>query len=189
MKQILSMDIVSFHCSDTNKITCEKQFVSNGGTMIIMDANFFYAEVKYNKKNQTITLVKGHGWEFDGKSARKSAGERWKKETSEWVGSNYLCFPCVITFGNNSFGYQHVEEQNITNPNARIILDYNASLLSHESPTYKLGKITVATYELRYKNGIVVSLSIWSDDLLDNEIFKRFLDGLLLKYAKMACAC
>ena len=103
-----------------------KRFVSNGGTMILMDSNFFYAQVKYNKKNQAITLVKGHGWAFNGKSAWRDVGERWKKETSEWVGSNYLCFPCVIIFHNNPFGYEHIEEQNITNPNARIILDYNA---------------------------------------------------------------
>ena len=162
-----------------------KRFVSNGGTMILMDSNFFYAEVKYNKKNQTITLVKGHGWAFNGKSAWRDVSERWKKETSEWVGSNYLCFPCVIIFHNNPFGYQHNEEQNITNPNARIILDYNASLLKHESPTYRLGKINVATYELRYKKGIVVSLGFMSDDILDNERFDRFFDSLLLKYAKL----
>ena len=37
-----------------------KQFVSNGGTMIILDGNVFYAEVKYDSNKDTITLVKGH---------------------------------------------------------------------------------------------------------------------------------
>ncbi|HZD81258.1 MAG TPA: hypothetical protein VE076_00155, partial [Nitrososphaeraceae archaeon] len=100
-------------------------------------------------------------------------------------GSNYLCFPCVIIFHNNPFGYQHIEEQNITNPNARIILDYNASLLKHEDPNYRLGKINVGTYELRYKKGIVVSLGLISDPFLDNKKFDRFLDSLFLKYAKL----
>ena len=30
-------------------------------------------------------------WAFNGKSAWKSVDERWKNETSQWVGSNYLC--------------------------------------------------------------------------------------------------
>jgi hypothetical protein len=46
-----------------------KQFVSDGGTMIILDGNVFYAEVKYNSNKDTMTLVKGHSWAFNGKSA------------------------------------------------------------------------------------------------------------------------
>jgi hypothetical protein len=45
-----------------------------------------------------ITLVKGHGWAYNGKSAWRSVAERWAKETSQWVGSNYHCFSCKITF-------------------------------------------------------------------------------------------
>ncbi|MBV9176796.1 MAG: hypothetical protein JO297_07135 [Nitrososphaeraceae archaeon] len=67
-----------------------RKFVANGGTMIILDGNVFYAEVKYDRSNQTVTLVKGHWWAFNGKSAWKSVGERWKNETSKWVSSNYL---------------------------------------------------------------------------------------------------
>jgi len=60
-----------------------KNFVSNGGTVILLDANVFYAQVKFDRTTDTITLVKGHGWAFDGKSAWKSVAERWAKETSE----------------------------------------------------------------------------------------------------------
>ena len=49
-----------------------RHFVSSGGTMIILDGNVFYAEVMYNRNSQTITLVKGHGWAFNGLSAWKS---------------------------------------------------------------------------------------------------------------------
>ncbi|MDQ6864759.1 MAG: hypothetical protein M3044_13160, partial [Thermoproteota archaeon] len=45
-----------------------KRFVANGGTMILMDGNVFYAEVKYDRNTHTITLVKGHGWAYNGKS-------------------------------------------------------------------------------------------------------------------------
>ena len=72
-----------------------KHFVSSGGTLIILDGNIFYAEVKCNRNTNTVSFVKGHGWAFNGKSAWKSVAERWKDETSQWIGSNYLCFHVV----------------------------------------------------------------------------------------------
>ena len=68
-----------------------KKFVANGGTMILLDGNVFYAQVGYDRNTQTITLIKGHGWAFNGKSAWKSVIERWRNETSQWVGSNSFC--------------------------------------------------------------------------------------------------
>ena len=62
-----------------------KHFVENGGTLILLDGNVFYAQVSYDKHHHTITLVKGHGWAFNGESAWKSVNERWTKETSQWV--------------------------------------------------------------------------------------------------------
>ena len=59
-----------------------KHFVENGGTLILLDGNVFYAQVSYDKYHHTITLVKGHGWAFNGKSAWKSVSERWANETS-----------------------------------------------------------------------------------------------------------
>ena len=79
-----------------------KKFVTNGGILFLMDGNTFYAEVKYDNKTKTVSLAKGHSWEFNGKSAWGSIGERWAKETSEWVGSNYLCYSCDIIFTKQS---------------------------------------------------------------------------------------
>ena len=42
-----------------------------------------------NKQTNSITLVNGHGFQFDGKTARKGVDERWEKETKEWLGSNF----------------------------------------------------------------------------------------------------
>ena len=101
--------------------------------MILLDGNVFYAQVGYDRSTQTITLLKGHGWAFNGKSAWKSVSERWRKETSQWIGSNYLCSACKITFANNPFGYNHREEQYITNVNDTIFLNYNASVTKSQS--------------------------------------------------------
>jgi hypothetical protein len=100
-----------------------KTFVANGGTMILLDGNVFYAQIGYDRFTHTITLIKGHQWGFDGKSAWKSIPERWKNETSQWVGSNSLCSSCIITFANNPFAYHHHEEQYITNLNDTILLN------------------------------------------------------------------
>ena len=55
-----------------------RQFVTNGGTLVVMEGNRLYAEVSYNKTNDSITLVKGHNWEFvDGKGATRNINERW----------------------------------------------------------------------------------------------------------------
>jgi hypothetical protein len=161
-----------------------KRFVSNGGTMIILDGNVFYAEVNYDNSTKTIRLVKGHGWAFNGKSAWKSIGERWANETAMWVGSNYLCYSCDITFTNNPFRYIHHEENYVTNPNDIILLDYNATDKNNATDyNYKTDiRHVIATYELNYGRGKVIALGIYSDDIIANGKFDRFLDSLLLQY-------
>lgn len=154
-----------------------KHFVAEGGTLILLDANVFYAEVKYDRNSHEITLVKGHGWAYNGKSAWRSIGERWANETSHWVGSNYLCYSCKVTIPGNAFQYRHHEEQHVTNPDAQILLNYNASIewKTSNSPT----KILLAAYILNYKKGKVISLGIYSDDLMSNKKFGKFFDSLL----------
>jgi hypothetical protein len=131
--------------------------------MIILDGNVFFAQVKYDRSNQTVTLVKGHWWAFNGKSAWKSIGERWRNETSKWVGSNYLCYRCISRFSNDPFGYTSHEEQYITNPHDVILLNYDASLTKSALKS----KPVIASYELNYQRGRVIALGIYSEDVLD----------------------
>jgi hypothetical protein len=51
--------------------------------MILLEGNVFYAEMRYDREEERIMLVKGHRWAFDGNSARRSVEERWEKETSQ----------------------------------------------------------------------------------------------------------
>lgn len=92
--------------------------------MILLDSNTFYAEVDYDNMNNQINLVKGHYWAFDGQKAWRDIKERWAQETTEWVGSNFGCSSCTVTFHNNPFSYTHHEENYVTNPNVRILIDY-----------------------------------------------------------------
>lgn len=137
--------------------------------MILLDGNVFYAEVKYFGNNNTISLVKGHDWAYNGKTAWKSIDERWKDETKDWVGSNYLCYHCIKSFRNNPFDYLPYEEQYITNPKDIILLDYNPILL----PNVPKSSVAISTYELNYGKGKVIALGIYSDDIIQNKKFKR----------------
>ena len=149
-----------------------KKFVENGGTIILFDANTFYTEVDYDPIANKISLVKGHSWSFDGEKAWRDVKERWADETTEWVGSNFGCgSSCEITFNNNPFSYTHHEEQYITNPNAKILIDYQAQSQYN---------FFIAAYELKYGLGKVVSFGIFGDDVFeDNNILSFYKDIIL----------
>jgi len=157
-----------------------KLFVANGGTIFIMDGNVFYAEVKYDRTTNTITLVKGHGWAFNGQSAWRSVAERWAKETSQWVGSNYLCYSCNIRFTNDPFEYRHHEEQYVTNPKDLILMDYKALVSNYPKPI----KPTIAVYELNYQKGKVIAFGIYSEDIIFDSEFNKYFHSLVLQFAE-----
>ena len=134
-----------------NEYSNFKKFVENGGIIMLLDANTFYAEVDYDPLNNKITFVKGHYWAFDGEKAWRDIKERWADETTEWAGSNFGCSSCTITFNNNPFSYTHHEENYLTNPNAKILIDYQAQseynyLIAAYESQYGLGKVVVLVY-------------------------------------------
>jgi len=157
-----------------------KQFVANGGILMLLTGNIFYVEVEYDENTNTVKFVKGHGFAFNGKTAWRSDKERWERETSEWVGSNYkCCFSYQFIFRNDPFGITHVEEQYVTNPKVKILLDYNATINRPEP-----GQFVIATFDLEYKKGRVITLGIWTvNKLFENERFLRFFDSLLFQYS------
>ena len=154
-----------------------KEYVSKGGTLIVLNGNVLYAEVNYDPDAGTLQLVQGHDWQFDGSVAKKGVRERWAEETSEWMGSNFLCATCTITFENNPFRYGHEEEQYVTNPNVDIILDYEAVL--DDDPGRD---ITIATYRLDHGEGQVIVMGIYAEYVVKNKDFRDFFDGLLQDY-------
>jgi hypothetical protein len=161
-----------------------RRFVNNGGTIVFMDANPFVAEVNYNKVKNTITLVKGHGWESDGtKSVKQSVPERWFNETKNWVGSNVVNRPVSanIYFLNNPFNYTHFEENYVNNPHVKTLFNYKASF-PNENKDYN-NDTKIAAYVLNNGRGKVVMLGIYSDEVLNNKIFLDFFDAIILPHA------
>ena len=141
-----------------------KRFVENGGTIVFIDGNIFYAEVRYDEDDRAISLVEGHNWKFDGKIATRSMPERWYNETRQWVGGNWLVnfIANKVIFTNNIFNYTHHEEQFVSNPEARIIIDYGIRFPEDdyiEDPS--LANKTVATYTLNYGEGKVIMVGLF----------------------------
>ncbi|MEJ2261758.1 MAG: hypothetical protein P8X83_08965, partial [Nitrosopumilaceae archaeon] len=170
-------------------------FLKNGGSVIFLNGNMFYAEILFDKELCTATLVEGHDWKFNGTSAKPSISERYLNENSEWFGSNYIVNSLEddVIFENNPFGYSHFEENHVTNPQAEILLDYKVKfaqplppeprenpfvlggLLKEETPIqYSNDNKTVATYELISGNGKVIHTSLYSQRLDSNPVFLNF---------------
>ncbi len=171
----------------------KKFVVQNGGTIVFNDANIFTVEVKYDSATNTVTLVRGHGWAFNGNSAWLAESERWLKENQQWVGSNFIEIPANenVTFSNNPFNYDHSEEQIVTNPNAKIIFDFGVM----EDVSYEIGDDEidtmqhfpnfgkVAIYEMISGKGKVINIGIYAHKLEDNEAFLDFYEEEVLPRA------
>src|SRR5215213_9571162 len=168
----------------------KKFVVQNGGTIVFNDANIFTVEVKYDSATNTVTLVRGHDWAYDGNSAWRAESERWLNENQQWVGSNFIEIPANenVTFSNNPFNYDHSEEQIVTNPNAVIIFDYGVI----EHTPYEIGEEIddeqqhfpgfgkVAVYEMISGKGKVINIGIYAHQLEDNEAFQDFYEEEIL---------
>jgi hypothetical protein len=166
-----------------------KFVVQNGGTIVFNDANIFTTEVKYDSVANTVTLVRGHGWAYDGNSAWRAESERWLNENQQWVGSNFIEIPANenVTFSNNPFNYDHSEEQIVTNPNAKVIFDFGVI----EHTQYEIGEEIddeqhfpnfgkVAVYEMISGKGKVINIGIYAHELEDNETFQDFYEEEIL---------
>ena len=96
------------------------------------------------------------------------------------MGSNFLNIPSweKVYFRNNPFNYNHTEEQYVTNPDAKILLDYEAYALPDE-----YSNATIATYHMDYGKGKVVHLGLWGHVVKDNPVFIEYFDKVLIPLA------
>jgi len=156
-----------------------KRFVAQGGTIIFMESNVLTVEVKYDPAKDTITLVKGHLFQFDGKVARRSVEERWLNETAGWLGSNFLPkFDKNTYFKDMPFNYTHTEEQYLSNPNVTILYDYKV----FDPLDPKFNK-TVAAYEMKYGKGKILNSALFGDKIDNDKQFFEFFKSILLPRA------
>ena len=180
-----------FHSEYVTQVEYEslKNFVYNGGTLVPLDGNVFYAQVKYNKNDCNVTLVKGHDWDFtDGRIAIKSNSEHYFDENRYFIGSNFIVNDIHddVRFGNNPFNYTHFEENYVNNKNASILLDYHVSLPEDRSKSVTTktteGKM-IATYELKFGEGKVIMLGLYGQHLANSTSFFEFFDKIIIPRA------
>jgi hypothetical protein len=175
-----------------------KRFVQTGGTLIILDACNFLAEVKYYPPTSPdeegyLSLVKGHGWEFNGTHAWKSVYHRWPEENRNWVGSNYwkwwtgshydffqanTSHPISVYIRNNYgqnvvSGYRAHEENKLENLTNTQIIGYWHFIDPDEAP-----EDPVVAYQHKYGTGNVFHTGIMASDVISSEEFMQsFLVG------------
>jgi hypothetical protein len=104
-------------------------------------------------------------------------------ENKNWTGSNFLDITSnihTIHLNNNPFNYTHGEEQYVTNPHAKILLDYHVSFLTHK---YVPVNATVATYRMDYGKGKIINLGIWGHELTNNTAFLNYFDNVIIPIA------
>lgn len=161
-----------------------KTFTSQGGAVVFLDGNIFYAEVSYNVTAQKVTLVKGHEWDHNirGNYALKSSDERWPTENTQYFGAlyydayihKYSNGTFIYQYQNDPFNYGRVrfEDSSVTNPDNHVIIDYKIS---------QPGK-SVETYWRSYGNGRVIVFGIYSERVRNNPNFLNFYDKVLTDY-------
>jgi hypothetical protein len=162
-----------------------KRFVFNGGTLVFIDSNAFYAEVSYDKAECSVTLLKGHDWEFNGEFARRGVSERYQEENKEWAGTNYMINALwdPVSFKNIPFNYSHFEENYISNPNATILHDYGLHVADgYDGPDWHRNA-TIAAYEMSYGKGRVIGMGIYGQNLSKDPQFLDFFDKVILMHA------
>ncbi|MHA2117647.1 MAG: hypothetical protein ACW98J_01895 [Candidatus Thorarchaeota archaeon] len=179
-----------------------KKFVETGGTLIIMDACNFLAEVKYYPPTSSdevgyLSLVKGHGWEFNGTHAWKSVYHRWPDENRNWIGSNYwkwwtgthydffqanTSHPISAYIRNNykqnvTTGYRGHEENKLENLTDTQVIGYWHFIDPTEAP-----EDPVVAYQHKYRSGSVFHTGIMASDVIDDE---EFLQAFLVSAVRM----
>ncbi len=170
--------------------------VNQGGVLVAMDGNVFFAKVDYNESTNTTTLVSGHYWQqiknHNGQRAAVAGpGEHWLNITKQWFGSNSDAAPSITQFAYlvttleyNLFGYptppnmSGVENQYRSSPNDVVLVDYNASVTPSD---WYLGPIS--TYYLDSGNGRSLVFGLFTDVIQTNPVFLSFFDKIFQKYA------
>jgi hypothetical protein len=170
-----------------------ENFVAAGGTLVVFAHSTEYP-VTYNATTHMETLVYGHGFAYNGKYAYPipCASETylytcpWAKNNTNWEGSNTCMSSCFHTYkfnGSavnqadaigkalyNEFGspvfksYLSHEENRITNWTATSI----SSVFVNDSTNL------IASYSHHYKNGVVVCMSVFGDDIIATDTSAQY---------------
>lgn len=175
-------------------------FVAGGGTLELIGSDNFQVQVSYNSTTNKETLVKGHGWAFDGVSAWHSVFNSWEKNDTNWVGSTLCCFhrfhyngskldlggvigrALAREFGNTVFkSYFSHEENSITNMTGTSII----SIFANQSGTL------VAAYTHEFRKGVVVALGVFGDDIVSSDASVQYflLSGMISRLLSTNVDC
>ena len=186
-----------------NEYDAYKQFVASGGRLILMSADNFEVRVDYSHATNQESLLRGHGWLFNGKSAwhdpwNASSSDPWNPSNADeinWIGSTLCCFHrfnykgaalnqsnpmgalLQRMFGPKVFtSYQSHEEDAIRNMSHTQIV----ATFINQSGTL------VASYVHEYKKGTVVSFTAFGTDIVSYDKSVQYFLFLAMTYNSTA---
>jgi len=182
-----------------------QNFVASGGKLITLDGSNFLAEVNYNSQSNTVSLVSGHGWSFNGAQACPAEYDRWISQNANWIGSEYCCFyntqhytmagavantsdplSSILrsAYGKNTVlfaNYPGHEETLLTNSSDSPIA-YWKTVGGNFSTVIVPYPIVIAAYAHVYRSGVVIGSGIFATDILvSNPEMKFFVNSAILK--------
>ena len=195
--------LVFFHSEyvTIQEYTNTLQFIATGGNVIVANGNAFYAEVVYNETTNNLTLVRGHGFDFDGVKASPTPSYRFynylsNDENPRFIGSTY-CHIATGSFKGGTFnidplnpnpisldmterGYNLIadtyvphEENCLETKNAQIIINWKLSDASR-GEGYKMYE----TFPMGPLGGSLIHFGIFSSDIIsyDKTLLATFID-------------
>ncbi|MER3601922.1 MAG: hypothetical protein C4339_04285 [Nitrososphaerota archaeon] len=162
-----------------------RRFVASGGFLLVMDATTFLAEVMYWPRAHRLSLVRGHGWSFNGTAARPDVYSRWRDENANWLASDYCCYdpgsytgallaidanttnPIIINlyrlFGPRVFlSYHGHEENRLLNMSHTTII---AVWQRHKPHDHDV----IAAYLHVYQKGLVIHFGAMASDVIEHD--------------------
>ena len=106
-------------------------YIALGGNVILLNGNSFYSEITYDNVSNSIQLLNGHGYEFDGKIAIPSYNWRFNSVLMDNLNFNYIGSRfCSYYNGVTNGAYFDV---NNSNPNPIAVAMVNSGYISMAS--------------------------------------------------------
>jgi hypothetical protein len=164
-----------------------QQFVAEGGRLIGMSGNLFYAQVSY--ANGTETLVSGHGWVFNGTVALANKIQPFAATNYAFVGGNYIAKmwvsnPTLALSSTTAVGSSLIASLG----HAFVQLDVGGGLesdsMDNQQDTWVIGNWSmpnVFSYIHRFGSGYVVCLCVYSEDTFSPYFTQAFLTSSIVR--------
>ncbi|MHB8586437.1 MAG: N,N-dimethylformamidase beta subunit family domain-containing protein [Thermoplasmatota archaeon] len=171
-------------------------FVLGGGRIVAMSGNTFYAEVAFNRTTQTVQLVKGHGFAFNGSVAFHSNDRPFDSAAVRWFGSRFADrtyglrgayienttqlgralrhYFGAVAFKDYTYGHDETNRADGLRRSEIVASFVYAIKFSAGHPIMRLPNQPVRAYVHRAGNGSIACLCIFGENIIAHDRAAQF---------------